>query len=182
MNKELIKHGVNEILKGLGDLKVDKSHYEDTDRRVADMYEEVFSGLYSDPPELKIFHDDVDQMIVSDNIPFCSFCIHHMLPFRGYAKIGYIPRDGKIVGISKLARVLDYYAKRPTVQEIITNQVADYLFDNADLNPLGVGVILKASHDCEVIRGVKKEGCVMVTSALRGQFFRKEVREEFMEV
>ena len=182
MDKKKIEEGIRLVLEGIGELRISEEHYRETPRRVAEMCEEIFSGLYTEPPKLKIFQEDVDQMIVSDNIPFYSFCAHHLLPFRGYARIGYIPRDGRIVGISKLARVLDYYARRPTVQEIITNQVADYLYNYPEFEPLGVGVLLKASHDCEIIRGVKKEGCTMVTSALRGEFFRKEVREEFLGV
>jgi len=141
----------------------------------------MFEGLRTEPPRLKIFQEDVDQMVVSDNIPFYSFCSHHFLPFRGYAKIGYIPQSGRIVGISKLARVLDYYAKRPTVQELIASNIADYLYNYKEFSPLGVGVILKASHDCEIIRGVKKEGSIMITSALRGVFQEDDkARQEFL--
>jgi GTP cyclohydrolase I len=183
MDRIKIINAVEMLLEGIGDLQISEDHYKETPKRVADMCFEIFEGLNKEPPSLKIFEEDVDQMIISDNIPFCSFCAHHLLPFRGFARIGYIPRNGKVVGISKLARVLDHFARRPTVQEIITNQVADYLFNYPDLRPLGVGVILKASHDCEIIRGIKKEGSIMVTSTLRGIFFEEpEVRKEFMGV
>lgn len=184
MDTKKIEEGFKIILDGLyPDGWEDNQHLCNTPYRVAKMYEEIFHGLEIEPPKLKVFQENrIDQMIISDNIPFHSACSHHFAIFRGHAKIAYIPQNGRIVGISKLVRVLDYFSKRPSVQEIITNQVADYLYNSKDLKPLGVGVILKASHDCEIIRGVKKEGSIMTTSALRGRFIDQEVRQEFLEL
>lgn len=182
MKVEKIEEGMRIILEGL-EVDINNQHLIDTPVRVAKAYYEMFEGLRTQPPKLKVFHEKgVDQMIVSDNIPFYSFCSHHFLPFRGNAKIGYIPQDGNILGLSKLARVLDYFSKRPSAQEIITNKIADFLFNDNDLHPIGVGVVLEASHDCEILRGVKKEGSVMKTSALRGSFIEDKVREEFLKL
>lgn len=180
MDINKIEKGMELILDGLG-LDKNNQHLKDTPQRVAKAYYEMFEGLRIESPELRIFvEEEIDQMIVSDNIPFYSFCSHHFLPFRGIARIAYIPEEGRIVGISKLARVLDYFAKRPSVQEIITNDVADFLYFHEKLRPKGVGVILLASHDCEIIRGVKKEGSIMTTSALRGVFEKEHVKNEFL--
>jgi len=180
MNLNKIEEGMKIILEGL-EIPIDQ-HLKDTPKRVAKAYAEMFEGLTMNPPYLRTFEEsNVDQMIISDEIDFNSFCGHHFLTFRGKAKIGYIPRNGKIVGISKLARVLDYFAKRPTVQEVLTNNIADFIY-NSELNPIGVGVIIKASHDCEIIRGIKKPGSIMTTSALRGIFKENHVKQEFIEL
>ncbi len=182
MDIKKIEKGIELVLDGL-EVNRNDQHLKDTPKRVAKAYCEIFEGLWKEPPNLKVFRQDgIDQMIISDNIPFYSVCSHHLAIFRGHAKIAYIPQNGIIVGISKISRVLDYFAKRPSVQEIITNQVADYLYNSKELKPLGVGVILKASHDCEIIRGVKKEGSIMTTSALRGNFIETPTREEFLKL
>ena len=141
----------------------------DTPNRVARMYAELFAGLSQDPAiHLDvIFEEHYDEMVVLRDIPFYSMCEHHFLPFMGKAHVAYLPK-GKIVGISKLARVVEDFARRPQVQERLTSQIADILMDRLDAR--GVGVIIEATHTCMTIRGVRKPGSVMVTSAMRGLF------------
>ncbi|MBN1344727.1 MAG: GTP cyclohydrolase I FolE [Phycisphaerae bacterium] len=140
-----------------------------TPERVARMYAEVFSGLREDPTRhLKaVFSEDYDEMIALRDIPFYSMCEHHLLPFLGRAHIAYVP-DRKIIGISKLARIVECYARRPQVQERLTSQIADLLMTG--LRAKGVAVVIEATHTCMTIRGVKKPGSEMVTSAVRGLF------------
>ncbi len=131
------------------------------------MYEELFSGLHSEPVDLlkTVFTERYDEMVILRDIPFHSMCEHHLLPFEGKAHIAYLP-DGKVVGLSKLARVVDAFALRPQVQERLTTQIADILM--RELDAQGVAVVMEAVHSCMTCRGVKKPGSVMVTSALRG--------------
>jgi GTP cyclohydrolase I len=142
---------------------------QDTPARVGRMYAEVFAGLYQDPLAVLRtgFEEGYDEMVVARDIPFFSMCEHHFLPFYGVAHIGYVPR-GRIVGISKLARVTDLYARRPQVQERLTTQIANALVEV--LNPVGVGVVIEAEHLCMVMRGIKKPGSKIVTSVNRGCF------------
>jgi GTP cyclohydrolase IA len=141
----------------------------DTPDRVARMYKEVFTGLHQDPIAVLQtgFNEAYDEMVVARDIPFYSMCEHHFLPFFGVAHIGYIP-SGRVVGISKLARVTDIFARRPQVQERLTSQIANALVDA--LRPIGVGVVIEAEHLCMAMRGVSKPGSKIVTSVNRGCF------------
>lgn len=136
--------------------------------RVARMYAELFAGLRTDPAAhlTTVFTEQYDELVVLRDIPFNSLCEHHLMPFEGVAHVAYLP-NGKIAGISKLARVVDAFANRPQVQERLTNQIADLLEERLDAK--GVAVIMKATHTCMTCRGVKKPGSLMVTSALRGR-------------
>jgi GTP cyclohydrolase I len=163
-----IRRAVREILFAVGE-NPDREGLLETPDRVARMYAEIFSGLRTDPAEhlKKTFTQKHDEMVLVKDIEFASCCEHHLLPFTGKAHIAYLP-DGKVVGLSKLARVVDAVARRPQVQERMTEDLADLV--TADLNPRGVGVILEASHSCMTIRGVRKPGSMTITSALRGIF------------
>lgn len=154
----------------------------ETPRRISDMYLEIFDGLGSDPREqLKVgFEVAHDEMVILRNIPFYSMCEHHFLPFHGEAHVGYIP-DGRVVGISKLARVVEGYARRPQIQEQLTSQVAEAIMEV--LKPDGVGVVIEAEHLCMTMRGVRKPGARMITSAMRGDFKESHVtRAEFLSL
>ena len=160
---------VRTILEAIGE-NPDREGLLKTPMRVAKMYSELFAGLREDPADVlgeTVFSVKYDEMVVLRDVPFFSICEHHLLPFVGKAHIAYLPRD-KVVGVSKLARVVELFARRPQIQEQLTTQVADLL--NQKLDPKGVAVVLEATHTCMTIRGVKKPGSVMVTSALRGLF------------
>lgn len=143
-----------------------------TPRRVAKMFAEVFGGLTVDPAEelAVMFSEEFKEMVMVKNINFYSMCEHHLLPFFGKAHVIYIPRNGKITGISKLARVVEIYARRPQLQERLTSQVADLIFERLD--PFGVMVVLEAEHLCMSMRGVTKPGTTVVTTATRGIYAR----------
>ncbi len=166
-NKRIIMNAVRDILVAVGE-NPDRAGLEETPMRVANMYEELFSGLDEDPKRhLKMFDErSNDEMVIVRDIPFSSMCEHHLLPFVGKAHIAYIPSDNKIIGLSKLARIVDNFAKRPQVQERLTHDIADFLNDN--LSPQGVAVIIEAEHMCMSIRGAKASGSITQTSALRG--------------
>jgi GTP cyclohydrolase IA len=152
----------------------------ETPERVARMYLEMFHGLTQGAePEITMFPNDegYSSMVMERDIPFYSMCAHHLVPFYGHAHIAYIP-DKRIVGLSKMPRILEFYAKRPQIQERLTEQVADYLWSRLD--PLGAMVVIEARHLCVEMRGVKKPGALTVTSALRGCFEEFKVREEFL--
>lgn len=155
-----------------------------TPRRIAEMYEEIFSGMGIDAKDELAVHFDEghNEMVILRDIPFYSMCEHHLLPFYGVAHVGYIPHTGgHVVGISKLARVVEIFARRPQIQERMTKQIADAIFDA--INPEGVGVVVQAEHLCMTMRGVKKPGTSVVTSAVRGTFRSKVVtRSEFMSL
>ena len=154
----------------------------DTPRRIAEMYGEVFGGLGVDPREYLLVGFDVphDEMVILRNIPFYSMCEHHFLPFHGQAHVGYVP-DGRVVGISKIARVVEGFARRPQIQEQLTSQVAEAIMDT--LQPDGVAVVIEAEHLCMTMRGVEKPGSRMITSAMRGQFRQSSVtRGEFLSL
>ena len=167
MDKERIQNAVREILIAVGE-DPDREGLVETPKRVANMYEEIFAGLTEDPKQhIKLFNEQSnDEMVIVKDIPFYSMCEHHLLPFFGKAHIGYIPSDNKIIGLSKFARIVDNFAKRPQVQERLTSDVADFLYDN--LSPKGVAVIIEAEHTCMSIRGAKAFGSKTQTSALRG--------------
>ena len=168
MDLPRIEAAVKDILVAVGE-DPSREGMRDTPRRVAEMYQELFGGMFEDPAShLKVdFTEEYDEMVVLRDIPFHSVCEHHLLPFMGKAHLAYIP-DGKVVGVSKLARIVECFARRPQVQERLTYQIARMLTDQ--LGARGVGVILEATHTCMTIRGVKKPGSVMVTSAMLGTF------------
>lgn len=167
MDKERIQNAVREILIAVGE-NPDREGLLETPKRVANMYEEIFAGLTEDPKQhIKLFNEQSnDEMVIVNDIPFYSMCEHHLLPFFGKAHIGYIPSDNKIIGLSKLARIVDNFAKKPQVQERLTSDIADFLNDN--LQPKGVAVIMEAEHMCMTMRGARAAGSKTQTSALRG--------------
>jgi len=176
-----IERAVREILVAIGE-DPDRDGLVDTPARVARMYGEIFAGLHDDPSSyLKTtFEADHDEMVMVRDIPMYSACEHHLLPWVGKAHVAYIPNDdGRITGLSKLARLVDAYAKRPQVQERLTSQIADELDRN--LEPKGVMVVIEAEHLCMTMRGIRKPGATTVTSAVRGLFRRNvATREEAM--
>lgn len=161
-----IAGAVREILAAVGE-DPDREGLRQTPMRVARMYAELFSGLHDDPARhlSAMFTERYDEMVVLRRIPFHSMCEHHLMPFEGQADIAYLP-NGKVVGISKLARVVDSFSHRPQVQERLTNQIADLLM--SVVSARGVAVVMKATHTCMTCRGVHKPGSVMITSAVRG--------------
>ena len=168
IDRERLLAAVKEMLEALGE-DPERDGLAGTPRRIADMYLEVFAGLGTDPSDhlnvtFEIAHDE---LVLLRNIPFYSMCEHHFLPFFGEAHVGYIPA-GRVVGLSKLARVVDGFARRPQIQEQLTSQIAEAIM--CTLNPDGVAVVLEAEHMCMTMRGVRKPGSKMVTSAMRGQF------------
>ena len=165
---EAIKRAVRTILRAVGE-DPDRPGLLETPRRVAKMYAEMFEGLHQDPARhLKVtFPEDYDELVLVRDIPFTSMCEHHLLPFTGVAHVGYIPH-GRVTGLSKLARVVEEVAKRPQVQERMTQTVADLI--ERELETSGVAVVVQAEHSCMGIRGVKKHGSSTITSALRGVF------------
>lgn len=167
MDKERIENAVREILIAVGE-DPNRAGLKETPRRVANMYEEMFAGLSQDPKQhLKLFDEKSnDEMVIVRDIPFSSMCEHHLLPFVGKAHIAYIPSNNKIIGLSKLARIVDNFAKRPQVQERLTHDIADFLDES--LSPKGVAVIIEAEHMCMSIRGARASGSKTQTSALRG--------------
>ncbi len=178
---ERLRAAVTEIFGAIGE-DGERDGLRDTPRRISEMYEEIFGGLALDPLEyLKVgFEVEHDEMVLLRNIPFYSMCEHHFLPFHGEAHVGYVP-DGRVVGISKLARVVDAYARRPQIQEQLTTQIADAIMDV--LHPDGVAVVIEADHLCMTMRGVKKPGSRMMTSAMRGTFRQSPVtRSEFLSL
>lgn len=163
-----IEAAVRELLLAIGE-DPEREGLQETPARVARMYAEMFSGLHADPRQLlrKTFTQKYDEMVLVRDIEFASMCEHHLLPFMGKAHIAYLPA-GRIVGLSKLPRVVEALAHRPQVQERMTEELADLLME--ELNPRGVAVVLEAVHTCMTIRGVRKPGGVCTTSAMRGIF------------
>jgi GTP cyclohydrolase I len=178
-----IKKAMLEIIGAIGE-DPSREGIRETPQRVAEMYAELFQGLHKDPKE----DLDVDfelghrEMVILKDIPFYSMCEHHLLPFYGVAHVGYIPNDeGRIVGISKLARVVETIARRPQVQERMTTEIADTIMKG--LKADGVGVVVQAEHLCMIMRGIKKPGSNVITSALRGTFRSKSAsRAEFFSL
>lgn len=182
MDKNKIKKGVKLILEGIGE-DPDRPGLKDTPKRVANLYEEIFSGLSTPTEEIlkSIEGESHDEMVLIKDIPFYSICEHHLLPFIGKAHVAYVPSKGKIVGLSKLARAVEIFAKRPQLQERLTSQLADLIMKK--LKPKGAMVIVDAEHLCMSMRGVKKPGSKTVTSAVRGIFRTKEsTRIELLEL
>ncbi|MSQ25656.1 MAG: GTP cyclohydrolase I FolE [Dehalococcoidia bacterium] len=181
MDTEGIKDAVEQILRGVGE-DPRREGLRETPRRIAEMYEEIFAGLKQDAvEELSVgFEEGHREMVVLKDIPFYSMCEHHLLPFYGTAAVGYIP-NGRVVGISKIARAVEIFAKRPQLQERLTSQIADAIMQH--VQPDGVAVVLRAEHLCMTMRGVKKPGANMVTSAVRGRFEQSPVtRAEFLSL
>jgi len=166
MDLDKIEEAVRQILVAVGE-NPDREGIRDTPGRVARMYQELFKGMHSNPgAHLETtFTEGYDELVVLRDIPFNSMCEHHLMPFEGRAHVGYLP-NGKVVGISKLARVVDDFAYRPQVQERLTSQIADIMREKLDAK--GVAVVLEATHTCMTCRGIKKAGSIMVTSAVRG--------------
>jgi GTP cyclohydrolase IA len=178
--REIAEH-VARIIDILG-LDRTEPNLSGTPERVAKMYLELFSGLTEGAePKVTFFPNDehYTAMVMEKDIPFYSLCSHHFVPFYGHAHIAYVPND-KIVGLSKMPRILEFYARRPQLQERLTEQVAAFLAEKLD--PQGVMVVIEARHLCVEMRGVKKPGAMTVTSAIRGIFFNKPVREEFLDL
>lgn len=169
-DRERAEAAVRELLYAIGE-DPEREGLRDTPRRVASAYQEMFAGLYQDPDDVlaKTFAEDHEELILVRDIPIYSVCEHHLAPFHGMAHVGYIPSvDGRVTGLSKIARLVDLYAKRPQVQERLTAQVADALVRR--LSPRGVIVVIDAEHLCMAMRGVRKPGSRTTTSAVRGQF------------
>ena len=163
-----IERAVREILAAVGE-DPDREGLKETPKRVARMYAELFRGLHLDPREhvQKFFAEKYDEIVLVRDITFESMCEHHLLPFMGRAHIGYLPH-GKVIGLSKLARVVEVVSRRPQVQERMTEQIADLLVN--ELGAKGVGVVVEATHTCMTIRGIRKPGSLCVTSAMKGLF------------
>ena len=176
-----IRAAVREIIIGVGE-DPDREGLRETPRRVADMYAEVFSGLREDPADvLRVgFEEGHQEMVIVKDIPFYSMCEHHFLPFHGVAHVGYIP-NGRVVGLSKLARAVEILARRPQLQERLSSQLADVIMET--MAPQGVAIVIKAEHLCMTMRGIRKPGSLTVTSAMRGVFQRgSATRAEFMSL
>ncbi|HEY2908810.1 MAG TPA: GTP cyclohydrolase I FolE [Gemmataceae bacterium] len=181
VDHDRIRRAVREILLAVGE-DPDREGLQETPERVARMYAEIFAGLHLDPALhlQKTFTQKADEMVLVKDIEFASCCEHHLLPFTGKAHIGYLP-DGRVVGLSKLARVVDAVARRPQVQERMTEALADLIMN--EVNPRGVAVIVEASHSCMTIRGVRKPGSMTTTSAVRGILkTNPATRAEFMSL
>jgi GTP cyclohydrolase I len=181
IDRARIERAVREILIAVGE-DPDREGLRETPARVARMYEELLSGLHSDPKThlAKSFTEKYDEVVLVRDISFCSVCEHHLMPFMGKAHIGYMP-DGKVIGLSKLARVVEAVARRPQVQERMTEEIADLLL--SELDARGVAVVLEATHTCMTVRGVRQPGSLCVTSAMKG-IFRSNLstRSEVMQL
>ncbi|MCS6874201.1 MAG: GTP cyclohydrolase I FolE [Pyrinomonadaceae bacterium] len=171
VNLEKIAEGVRLILEGIGE-DPERDGLKETPKRVAEFYAELTEGMWEDPSEYvrPLPGDSHDEMVIVKDIPIASICEHHLAPFVGKCHIAYIPKDGRIVGLSKLARVAEAFARRLQVQERLTQQIANTLFEN--LKPLGVMVVIEAEHTCMTLRGVRKPGAKTVTSSVLGNFRR----------
>ena len=181
IDQEKIATGVRMILEGLGE-NLEREGLRDTAERVARMYAELLQGAHEDPREhlTVVFDEQHDEMVVVRDVPFSSLCEHHLLPFHGRVHAAYIPH-GKVVGLSKIPRVIEAFARRLQVQERMTSQIADLLMEELDAQ--GVGVVIEASHTCMTMRGIKKPGSLMVTSAMRGTFRSNQAtRSEFLSL
>nr|WP_231710201.1 GTP cyclohydrolase I FolE [Arthrobacter zhangbolii] len=182
VDRPRIERAVREILLAIGE-DPDRDGLKDTPQRVAKSYTEIFSGLHQNPTDLlaTTFDLDHEEMVLVKDIAFYSTCEHHLVPFHGTAHVGYIPsHDGKVTGLSKLARLVEVYARRPQVQERLTTQIVDALMTN--LEPRGAIVVIECEHLCMSMRGVRKPGAKTVTSAVRGQLRETATRAEAMSL
>ena len=181
VNKPLVRKTVLQLLKAIGE-DPKREGLKNTPDRVSRMYVELLSGYTADPEKIindALFNISYDEMVLVRDIEFYSLCEHHMLPFIGRAHIAYIP-DGKVIGLSKIPRIVDAYARRLQVQERMTRQIADFLQET--LNPQGVAVVVEAMHLCSMMRGVKKHDARMTTSAMHGAFRANlATRQEFLD-
>lgn len=173
MDKKKIEQAIRNILEAIGE-NPKRKDLKETPKRVAEMYEEVFSGIKQNPEkELEVILDQKHhEIILLKNIPLYSFCEHHLIPFLGRVHIAYIPKQGRVTGLSKLARVVEILARRLQVQERLTTQIAEIIMKK--LKPLGCMVVIEAEHMCMSMRGVKKPGALTITSAVRGIFKENE--------
>ena len=171
---EKIARGIRLLLEGIGE-DPERAGLQRTPSRVAEMYAELTAGMREDPQQhvVALPGDSHDEMVIVKDIHFASVCEHHLAPFVGKSHIAYIPKNGRIVGLSKLARLVETFARRLQVQERLTSQIADTLYEG--LKPVGVMVVMEAEHTCMTLRGVKKPGAITITSAIRGGF-RKDPR------
>ncbi|WML45117.1 GTP cyclohydrolase I FolE [Neobacillus sp. PS3-40] len=169
VNRTQLEEAVRLILEAIGE-NPNREGLLDTPKRVAKMYEEVFSGLTDDPKQYfeTIFSEDHEELVLVKDIPFYSMCEHHLVPFFGKAHVAYLPRNGRVTGLSKLARAVEAVAKRPQLQERITSTIANAIMEK--LEPHGVMVVVEAEHMCMTMRGVKKPGAKTVTTAARGVY------------
>ncbi len=169
VNLNKIEEAVKMILEAIGE-DPNREGLVDTPKRVAKMYKEVFVGLNESPEQYfeTVFGEDHEELVLVKDIPFYSMCEHHLVPFFGKAHVAYIPKDGKVTGLSKLARAVDAVARRPQLQERITSTIADSIMET--LTPHGAMVVIEAEHMCMTMRGVKKPGSMTITSAVRGTF------------
>ena len=183
IDKARVKAAIASLIEAIGE-DPGREGLAGTPQRVAEMYDEIFGGVGVDPrQELMVaFELGHREMVILRGIPFYSMCEHHLLPFYGVAHIGYIPNvNGRVIGISKIARVVEIVAKRPQIQERMTTEIADAIFDG--IKPDGVGVVIQAEHLCMIMRGIKKPGSAIITSALRGAFrSRPATRAEFFSL
>jgi GTP cyclohydrolase I len=170
IDTERIEKAVREILLAVGE-DIDREGLKRTPERVGRMYAELLGGMREDPKDhlRSVFTENYDEIVLLRDISFYSICEHHLMPFIGSADVAYVP-SGMVLGVSKLARIVDCFARQLQTQERLTYQIADFIMDS--LHPLGVAVVLEASHSCMTIRGIKKPGSTMVTSALRGLFMK----------
>jgi GTP cyclohydrolase I len=171
MNPQRIEAAVKELLEAIGEDPA-REGLSETPGRVARMYAEIFSGLDEEPAQhLKVFHASGDEMVIVRDIPFYSMCEHHLMPFFGKAHIAYLPQEGRVLGLSKLARIVGCFARRPQLQERLTSQVADFLYQK--LPCAGVAVVFEAEHLCMTMRGARASGAQTRTSALRGSMLKE---------
>lgn len=181
INRKKIEEGIRLVLEGIG--IAEWPGVQRTPSRMAELYEEIFAGIDQDPCQLitPIKGEEYDEMVLIKEIPFYSMCEHHLLPFFGEAHIAYLPKRGEIVGVSKLARILDILAKRPQLQERLTKELVDMIMEGLD--PIGAMVVIQAEHLCMSMRGVKKPHSKVVTSAVRGAFrTNPKTRTEMLEL
>lgn len=180
VNQDKIKEAVKLLLEGIGE-DVNREGLADTPERIARMYTELFSGMDENPKEhlSKVFTVENDEMVLVKDIVFYSMCEHHMLPFYGKVHVAYIP-DGRVVGLSKLARTVEVYAKRLQIQEQMTTQIADAIMDG--LKPKGVMVVAEAEHMCMTMRGIKKPGSKTLSIAVRGVFEEESLQNRFFKM
>lgn len=183
IDKQRIENAVREILIGIGE-DPDREGLAETPKRIAKMYEEIFAGLHTDPHEyIKVFHESyTEDMVVVKDIPLYSMCEHHLLPFMGVAHVVYIPNEkGEILGLSKVARIVDIISKKPQLQEKLSAEVADLIY--TAIHPTGVSVAIEAEHLCMTMRGIRKPGSRTVTFANRGVFRENaELRKEALSL
>jgi GTP cyclohydrolase I len=181
VDQAAVRDAVRRIIEAIGE-DPEREGLRDTPRRIAESYAELFAGVHQDPLDVlsAVFDESHREMVILKNIPFYSLCEHHFLPFHGQAHVGYVP-EGRIVGASKIARVVDILARRPQMQERLTGQIADAISEG--LAPDGVAVVIEAEHLCMTMRGVQKPGTTLVTSATRGGFRRRSMtRAEFLSL